>query len=259
MIISDQHRFAFVHIPKCAGTSVRKALRPIDETIGQFDHIADHPDMGPTNYGHITLADLARFFPEHYAKVRTFRSMAIVRDPIDRFFSAIFQRLREFKGYEQSQISPTMVDAEAQALARHLAAADDRLDLEYVHFNRQSDYIFHAGERVVGEVFALDRLADASAFIEACTGVRLAAEERENRTAALRLGALQPVVRALRAPYGALLPRATRDMIRSHLVSAGVYGAVETRRFLKPGSYLDGFLRDHYRDDFDLHEAAAVR
>jgi Sulfotransferase family len=259
MIISDQHRFAFVHIPKCAGTSVRKALRPIDETIGKFDHIAEHPELGPIHYGHITLSDLARHFPDHYAKVCAFRSMAIVRHPIDRFFSAIFQRLREFKGFEQSQISPVVVAAEAEALARHLSTAGKRLDLEYVHFNRQSDYVFNDGERIVGEVFALDRLADASAFIEACTGVRLAPDERENRTAALRMGSLQPVVRALRAPYGALVPLEMRNLIRSYLVRAGVYGDVETRKFVTSGSFLEGFLRDHYREDFALYAAAAAR
>ncbi|MFM9976637.1 MAG: sulfotransferase family 2 domain-containing protein [Sphingomonadaceae bacterium] len=259
MIISDQHRFAFVHIPKCAGTSVRKALRPIDETIGQFDQIGSHADMGTIHYGHITLADLARYFPEHYAKVRAFRSMAIVRHPVDRFFSAVFQRLREFKGYDQSQISQTVIETEANALARHLTASTDRLDLAHVHFNRQSDYVFNDGERVVAEVFALDRLEDASAFIEACTGVRLETEARENRTAALRFGSLQPIVRALRAPYGALVPLEARNRIRNYLVKTGVYGDVETRNFAKPGSYLDGFLADYYRDDFSLYAAATAR
>jgi len=30
MIVNDTHRFAFVHIPKCAGSTIRLALAPYD-------------------------------------------------------------------------------------------------------------------------------------------------------------------------------------------------------------------------------------
>ena len=30
MLISDSHKFAFIHIPKCAGTTVRKSLLKFD-------------------------------------------------------------------------------------------------------------------------------------------------------------------------------------------------------------------------------------
>lgn len=256
MIISDAHRFVFVHIPKCAGTSVRKALRPIDDTVGIFDRIGPHPQLGMINYGHLTLPDLANYFPEAFAKISEFRSMAIVRDPVDRFFSALAQRLREFKGYSQSQITPAVIEQESLALARNLESTTGRLDLEFVHFNRQSDYIFNDGARVVDEIFALDRLSDASAYIEACTGVRLAVDTRENRTTELRIPALQPLVRACRAPYVALLPLGVRNLIRSGMIGAGLYGSVKKRGLLKPGSYVDGFLRTYYGRDFELFAVA---
>ncbi|WP_293882175.1 sulfotransferase family 2 domain-containing protein [Sphingomonas sp.] len=257
MIISDQHRFAFVHIPKCAGTSVRKALRPIDETIGTFDHIAEHPQMGLIHYSHITLPDLALFFPDHFNKVQSFRSLAIVRDPVDRFFSAIFQRLREFKKFDQSQITAPIISQEAAQVIQHLQASRERLDLEYVHFNRQSDYVFNAGERIVDQVIALDRLDDAARYIETCTGIRLAPQGRENRTADLRFQSLKPIVRALRAPYVALVPHAKRERLRRGLIRVGIYGDVEKQQFVKPGSTLDTFLHDYYRQDFELVAGAA--
>lgn len=212
--------------------------------------------MGRVNFGHLTLADLAMYFPDHYAKVRAFRSVAIVRDPVDRFFSAVFQRLREFQGYAQSQITPEIVDEQAQLLIRKLDTAQGRLELEFVHFNRQSDYVFNGAERIVDRTFALDRLNDASAYIEGLTGVRIEADARENRTAALRVRALQPAVRVLRKPYGALIPLATRERIHAGLVRAGVYGDVRKQQHAKPGSYLDGFLRTHFARDFELFDAA---
>ncbi len=256
MIVSDQHKFAFVHIPKCAGTSVRKALRPIDETIGKFDQIAHHPEMGMIHYGHITLPDLEAHFPDYYAKLCRFRSVAIVRDPQDRFFSAVFQRLREFKGYQQSQITSSVVDSEARALVVHLEATTERLDLQHVHFNRQSDYVWNDNVRVVGRVFALHRLHDAAKYIEECTGVQLIAEDRENRTAELRFSALKPLAKTLRGPYAALVPLALRDRVRARLTRAGLYGDVEKSQFAKSGSYLSGFLKDYYQQDFELFAAA---
>jgi hypothetical protein len=256
MIISDEHRFAFVHIPKCAGTSVRKALRPIDETIGRFDCIAEHPQMGMVNFGHLTLVDLAAYFPDQYAKVKAYRSVAIVRDPVDRFFSALFQRLREFKGYSQSEITPQVIDAEAATLTRYLQSATGRLDLEYVHFNRQSDYVFNNNMRIVERVFALDRLGDAATYIEGVTGVRLAADVPENRTVALRAGALMPVVRALRAPYRTLVPPSLRHRFHAGMTRIGLYGSVEKQRLLKPDSDLERFLKMHYQRDFELYAAA---
>lgn len=245
-----------MHIPKCAGTSVRKALHPIDDTIGKFDHIADHPAMGMINYGHITLPDLEMYFPDYYARVSTFRSVAIVRDPADRFFSAVFQRLREFKGYAQSQITEAVVHAESRALVRYLEASAGRLDLEYVHFNRQSDYVFNDNIRVVDRVFALDQLENASAYIEQCTGIRFATGDQQNRTTALRIAGLQPFVRVLRAPYASVLPVAWRDRIRARLVRAGVYGSVESAPFIKADPYIGGFLNDYYQPDFGLYAAA---
>ncbi len=259
MIISDRHQFAFIHIPKCAGTSVRKALRSIDATDGMFDGMARHPEMGMVHYAHFTLVDLARYFPEEYRKVAAYRSVAIVRDPVDRFYSALFQRLREFRGYQQSQITASVIEIEAEAVIETLGASAQRLDLEYVHFNRQSDYVFNGDERLVTEVFALDRLADASTYIESCTGVRLDETAPENRTVALKAGVFAPVIRALRKPYAAVVPLDTRDRLRTRFTKLGLYGSVEKRKFLEPGSLTERFLGAHYAKDFELYASAIGR
>jgi Sulfotransferase family len=256
VIISDEHKFAFVHIPKCAGTSLRKALKPIDETIGHFDHIAEHPDMGMVNYGHLTLADLSAFFPAQFEKVATYRSVAIVRDPVERFYSALFQRLREFKGYDQSAITPKVIAKEADTLIAYLTSARTRLDLEFVHFNRQSDYIFLNGARIVDRVFALDRLSDAADYIADCTGIRLTDNAPENQTLALRAGRLTPFLGIIRRPYVALVPLAIRGRLRAAMTDAGLYARVKPSHSKQSNSAIDQFLRDYYRADFELLTSA---
>ncbi len=221
--------------------------------------MARHPDMGMVHYAHFTLADLARYFPAEYHKVIDYRSIAIVRDPVDRFYSALFQRLREFRGYQQSQITASVIEIEADAVIEMLRASAQRLDLEYVHFNRQSDYIFNDEERIVTEVFALDRLADASTYIESVTGVRLDEAAPENRTLALKAGVFAPLIRTLRKPYAAIVPLRMRDGLRTRLTKFGLYGSVEKRKFHEPGGRTERFLGAHYAKDFELYAFASRR
>lgn len=254
MIISDKFRFAFVHIPKCAGVSVKKALVPIDGCASAFSRIGDHPVLGRIHFAHIPLDALAAHWPDHFAKVADYRSVAIVRDPSDRFVSAIFQRLREFKGFDQSKITPEVVDAEAREVISYLEKDPDWLDLEHVHFNRQTAFVSLAGKPVVRHVFALHQLDRAADFIESCTGVRIA-DEKLNRSLEFSFQPLKPLVAALRRPLATILPLSARNAIRDRLVKSGFYGTIDRERFFRPGSRIDSFLREYYRSDFEIYQA----
>lgn len=251
MIISDAHEFAFVHVPKCAGTSIRHELKTIDTTGMAFFPIADHPAMGRVHLAHLTLADLRDHFPETLAKVARYSSMAIVRDPVERFASAIFQRLREFKLLPQSAITPAVIDAEAQAVIAYLEHGPARLDLEHVHFNRQADFVELGGKRIVRDIFPVTRIAEAASHIRALTGVEIG-DDRRNRTTELSFAPLRPVQRALRDRYARLVPADTRTRIRERMTSAGLYKEVAKERLVEPDSATDRFIRDYYARDFEI-------
>lgn len=253
MIISDDHRFVFVHVPKCAGTSFRRALRTIDTSDGEFWRIGEHPEMGKVHFAHLTLSDLTQYFPVTFARVCDYQSMAIVRDPRDRFFSAIFQRLREFRGQGQSAITPAMVEAEAEAIQRYLESGPERLDLEHVHFNRQCDFIELDGRRIVRQVFTLDRMEDAASYVARITGVKIGGERR-NRTTEMRFRALKPLQRMLRTPYSLLVSAKLRTDIREKMTRAGFYEDVSKQEYIQPGNMIDGFILDYYARDFLLYE-----
>ncbi len=258
MIISDDHRFVFVHVPKCAGTSLRHALRAIDSSGGAFRAIGEHPEMGSVHFAHLPLADVARYFPQAFEKVCDYRSMAIVRDPLDRFFSAIFQRLREFGGTGQSAITPEMIEREAAAIIRHLESRPARLDAEHVHFNRQADFIEFDGRQIVRQVFPLERLADAVRWIAQTTGVEIG-EERRNRTTEFSISSLRPIQRLLRAPYARLIPAERRTKIREQMARAGFYRDIPKQRFVSPGGVAEQFIRHHYSRDFAIYEHSLER
>jgi hypothetical protein len=252
MILSDEHRLAFVHIPKCAGVSVKQPLRAIDSTNGYFSRIADHPVLGRTHYAHIPLNDLAEFFPDEWAKVRSYRSFAVVRDPTERFVSSMFQRLREFKGMNQSDITPDRLEQQAEEVIRYLESAPGRLNLEHVHFNRQVDYICLDGAQVVESVFPIAHMGKIIAYIADTTGIAVE-EERKNRSTEIRFSSAKPLIRMLRKPYAAMVPYAVRNRLRSKLLNAGVYGDVAKQNILRRDGRTAGFIRAYYAADFEMH------
>lgn len=80
--IYDHLRAIFVHVPKCAGTSIENALKESqDRVVG----------------GHTTALGYLRAFPE---KFRDYFKFAIVRHPADRLVSAFnYTSLHEDFGF----------------------------------------------------------------------------------------------------------------------------------------------------------------
>lgn len=258
MIISDDHHLVFIHIPKCAGVSVKAPLRAIDSTSGGFSRIGDHEQLGRIHYAHIVLRDIAVHFPQEWDKLRAYRSFAVVRDPAERFVSAMFQRMREFKGMAQSAITPTLIEDEAAEVIRALEAAQGRLGLELVHFNRQADYLFLDGAQIVENIFPIEHMSAIIAYIARETGVTVT-EQNKNRSIEFRFDAVKPLIRALRKPYAALVPYAARNRLRSKMTNAGLYTDAKKPAMLRPGGRVESFIRAYYAEDSRLHAASLAR
>jgi hypothetical protein len=63
MIVSSKHDFAFVHIPKCAGSTIRHPLRDKDDFGGRFYRSIEVPGLGLVNANHLPLNILQEHFP----------------------------------------------------------------------------------------------------------------------------------------------------------------------------------------------------
>ena len=96
MILSDEKRFVFVHIPKCAGSTIRFWLKDRVPFDTRFQSYITVNGLGSRHGAHLPLGVLHDHFPDAFDKVRHYRSIAVIRDPVSRFHSAFAQYQREF-------------------------------------------------------------------------------------------------------------------------------------------------------------------
>ena len=104
MIISAQHRFIFVAIPKTGTHAVRQALREHMgsqdmEQVGLFvNRRMPIPELAKVGHGHLSLEQVRPYFsPEDFDD---FFKFAFVRNPFDRFISYCAFMTREHGQFE---------------------------------------------------------------------------------------------------------------------------------------------------------------
>lgn len=89
MIVDKERRIIYLHNPKSSGTFLRKLY------IGKYGKSEAtkwwkaYTIQYGTDLGHITYSDLPRFIPEW----REYRIVAMVRNPYNRFYSAVKETL----------------------------------------------------------------------------------------------------------------------------------------------------------------------
>lgn len=266
MIISDRYQFAFVHIPKCAGTTLRHALAPFDEVADRYHDkaVTEHPMLGPLDYPHIPLAVLAEHFAEDFSRLDHYRSFALVRDPFQRFPSSLHERLiqRDRKPLDKLNKAEIAreVDAVLEKLSRHTGERPIT-DPAFIHFSRQKDYIFLDRQQVVKTIRTVDEVADVLSEISMLVGWSIRPEESKNR----RLYHAYPVVdsmqMAIARPIEKALPRRVWKPVFKQLkavfVAAGLLRhAGNPLAELPNAGEIDAFITEFYADDIHLFEKA---
>ncbi len=254
MIISDQHRFAFVHVPKCAGTSVRVQLKRFDKYGGRFARKAFHPELGFVDYSHLPLQTLREHFPETFEEVRSYRSFALVREPQARFLSAVRQRIGEFRRVPEPEITPAMVLREAEAVIEHLAGNPHTLDAQYIHFRRQADYVFCGPEQVVRHVLPIGRGEALERFVRETMAPRFSLGLEENVSRIARRPRLGAALQRLRPAVRGLAPPALKATLWALLERLGVFErSGGGGRGGEVPSALRRRIHEHYRADAELY------
>jgi hypothetical protein len=263
LIISDRFGFAFVHIPKCAGTSVRSLLGPFDDYEGRFWGIRPDADGVTLDWAHLPLNVLRERFPDAFADLRAVESFAIVRDPMDRFVSSMNEMLRNNYKTSVTEQSDAEIARAIDDVMETLRSTPDPLPPKYVHFTPQSRYVSLDGERVVthlfgmGEIDLLQRRLSERAGVELPEVPRLNAR-RNVRNLTFRNAAVEKAVWRVNDFVWKNTPgpvfRFMRDVAKPLVLSRkGKSGADRLREHPKTRPFLEEF----YGKDIELH--AAVR
>lgn len=186
MIISPRHRFVFVHIPKCAGTSVRTQIVKCDPDHISMGEVGRHPELGTIDFGHVPLSILCQHFPREYDYLERLTSYAVVRDPLERFGSSLRQMLWR---YDQRPMTLIPADELRQLTLKTLDEVADQLDnpsSKFIFFARQRDFIFDGDRRMVDHLIPMALVPDFIAYIGRITNTPMESSTRSNQNVELR-------------------------------------------------------------------------
>lgn len=256
MIINKAHDFGFVHIPKCAGSTIRQQLRDKDDAQGKFYHTMTVAGLGKVNANHLPLGVLAAHFPQDLAALRAVTSYAIARAPMERFISSMAQYLRR-DDQDPSEMSATQIRERTLQIIAELSAAGSAREMRHTIFLRQADYVYLEGEKVIDHVYPMTRMDALFDRIETQHGLDLIRDTVWNPTVTYRFPLISRPLKSLKASAQKILPvktyAAVRDMGFRLFTTKGVATLNET---LLGMPEVTAFVREHYGADKDLYHNA---
>jgi hypothetical protein len=264
MIISDEYRFAFIHIPKCAGTSIRGALEPFDSREGSFTgRVGHHANLGELDYVHIPLFTLRDHFEREFEAVQRYWSFAVVRDPLSRFASSVSQNLRMYSDKRIQNRSVNEVKSSIHNAIDYLTQLEQDsclLPPKFIHFQKQIDYIQIDGVRIIDSLYAVTQTEELMADVTRKIGKNLSMNLSKNnskianRTVVYRNDLLRTVIdtsRPVLDRFRKILPENVKQEIRDR-----VYVPRDKRlKILFEDSRVQDFIKKYYADDIALYRS----
>lgn len=255
-IVCDSKRFVFVHIPKCAGQTISKQLREQIDFDVRFveDNIFTHPVLGRIEPAHIPLPILQEHYPETFDKYRSYDTFAVIREPKARFVSAVAQHLRTARRLDMQALSNVELEKVLSEIMDTMRAASLLPSVDFVHFIRQSDYIFCNGKMIVENIYPMNQLDMLSASFLERYGLVIDETARKNVSKGYRSQALKSVLRAGGSVARAVMPydvfKRIRRTLRGYALSPDA--AAPSAFYATP---IKDFVHEFYAPDFELWDA----
>ena len=119
-----------------------------------------HDKLGKLDYVHIPLFIMEEHFPEEFHLIQQYWSFAVIRDPFSRFASSVSQRLKMY-GKPIQALSENEIRQEVWDCIDFLKKNENEqalLPFDYIHFQRQIDYIALRGRKIVDDIYTTDQL-----------------------------------------------------------------------------------------------------
>jgi len=256
MIISYTKRICFIHIPKCAGTTIRKLLRPIDEKSWEIEK--NELKKRKYDIDHLPLFALEKFLPQIYSKIFDFDTYAIVRNPYERFTSAFSQRMIMYRGRKLHDLSKKELKHEIETLIEYLVKNNKEnflLQNEYIHFSKQTEYIFNHNQQLIKNIYTIDEIEVLiDRLIETINDDRLIYErEKENQTLFYKNSFLKRVKLVLYHTHinkiFYALPEKTKMKIKYHTMINDKSKGPD----IFNSDYVRSFIEEYYKKDIDYY------
>lgn len=259
MIINNTHKFVFIHNPKCGGTSVRSVLQSFDETGGKFTCRVDHhPKLGLLDYVHIPLERLKDYFPGEFRKVEAYTSFVLVRDPLERFLSALAQHMKMYRNVSIKEMTLDQISLESVLICEYLASVDIIDNPAYIHFEKQYRFVEVEERQIVDVVLPVSLMDSLMDSLGAILGQQLKIDEPKNQSRVYRSPSRQALVDGLHPVFGSIvsraLPEKAKDVVRSMIYQSTKQIGLAER--LPPD--VREFVSAHYQKDIALYERSMM-
>lgn len=253
MIANQDAGFVFFHIPKCAGLTVHRLFRQWDDFHGGFYGTRSHPDLNSYDGNHVPPAVLQEIFPDAFRHIAPLDKFAIIRNPQDRFRSAMAQRIRQYTPHDPERIGTAELEAEVARVMDYLPTVDRMPQREFAHFMRQSDFVELHGQRFIGNLYPISRAGEVIAEISDRLGVDCDPGTRYNVTRwRCGEGALD-MIRSHGYIFRFVLPKSYISWMRRLLYSAMAINEMRSRHeMVFRSDPVQSFVERHYARDFAL-------
>ncbi|WP_170763205.1 sulfotransferase family 2 domain-containing protein [Ruegeria lacuscaerulensis] len=255
MILSDRHRFVFIHVPKCAGTSVRTAVLPYHDADERFlKTVERHPELGEIDFRHLPLHLLRDLDPEAFEKLKLYDSYALLRDPYQRFRSAMAQRAKMYLGSEFAQLGENELRGELGRVQDYLLSEPRVIAPEFIHFARQSDFVQIGNERLVHHLFPVEHLDLLAKALARHIGADTLQIGHANKTQVFRNPRLKHVARTGSQLARRVLPGAVHETLRRSARRVLMKPVTTTERSVFDAVEVQEFIASYYCADIALYK-----
>lgn len=259
MIISERHGFIFVHVPKCAGTSLRTQIVETDPDHIAMAEVGEHPVLGTIDFGHVTLGNLSAYFPEIYSYFGTLPSFAVMRDPLTRFGSALRQYLWRYEQTPMTLLPDDVLKIRAMEAMDRIRQEIDDPSHQMIFFARQKDFVFHNQERIVDHLIPIENVSEFISYLSRLTGVPMDTGRKSNQNVDLRMKWIGPIAFRANAILRSALPLGLHSKIKDSALSvlASKQSAAASSGILDLPE-VKNFVAEIYAEDQALYDLAQM-